>query len=114
MLRPAPELAARFVLVVVSPSGALSNFYCYLGRFNVPLSTILTACSNLASFATLPILLAISLPTIVPGWDVDIPFGELLSRLARFLLLPAAIGVTIRRLVPDLVTRYADLIRLLT
>ena len=56
-------------------------------------------------------LLAISLPSIVPGWAMDIPFGELMSRLARFLLLPAAIGVTIRRLVPDLVTRYADLIR---
>jgi BASS family bile acid:Na+ symporter len=111
VMRPAPELAAGFVLVAASPGGALSNFYCYLGRFNVPLSLMLTACSNLASFATLPILLAISLPTIVPGWDVDIPFGELMSRLARFLLLPAAIGVAMRRLVPDLVTRYADLIR---
>jgi predicted Na+-dependent transporter len=48
---------------------------------------------------------------IVPGWAVDIPFGELMSRLAGFLLLPAAIGVTIRRWVPGLVTRYADLIR---
>ena len=89
----------------------MSNFYCYRGRFNVSLSLMLTTCSNLASFATLPVLLAISLPTIVPGCDVDIPFGELMSRLARFLLLPAGIGVTIRRWVRDLVTRYADLIR---
>jgi BASS family bile acid:Na+ symporter len=111
VMRPAPELAAGFVLVAASPGGALSNFYCYLGRFNVPLSLMLTACSNLASFATLPVLLAISLPTIVPGWDVDIPLGELMSRLARFLLLPAVIGIAIRRLVPDLVTRCADLIR---
>ncbi|MGB5276746.1 MAG: bile acid:sodium symporter [Gammaproteobacteria bacterium] len=111
VMRPAPELAAGLVLVAASPGGALSNFYCYLGRLNVSLSLMLTACSNLASFAVLPALLAISLPSIVPGWDVDIPFGELMSRLARFLLLPAAIGVTIRRLVPDLVTRYADLIR---
>jgi predicted Na+-dependent transporter len=72
---------------------------------------MLTACSNLVSCATRPVLLAISLPAIVPDWEVDIPFGELMSRLARFVLLPAAIGVPLRRLVPDLVTRYADLIR---
>ena len=62
-------------------------------------------------FAVLPALLAISLPTIVPGWDVDIPLGELMSRLALFLLLPAGIGVAIRRFMPDLVTCPADLIR---
>jgi len=111
VMRPTPELAAGLVLVAASPGGALSNFYCYLGRLNVSLSLMLTMCSNLASFVVLPALLAITLPTIVPGWDVDIPFGELMSRLVRFLLLPAAIGVTIRRFVPDLVTRYADLIR---
>ncbi|MCP3880255.1 MAG: hypothetical protein GY701_17975 [Sulfitobacter sp.] len=111
VMRPAPEFAAGLVLVAASPGGALSNFYCYLGRFNVSLSLMLTTCSNLASFATLPVLLAISLPTIVPGWDVDIPFGELMSRLAGLLFLPAAIGVAIRWLMPDLVTRYADLIR---
>jgi BASS family bile acid:Na+ symporter len=70
----APELAADLVLVAASPGGALSNFYCHVGRPNVSLSLMLTACSHLASFAVLPALLVISLPTIVPGREVDIPF----------------------------------------
>jgi BASS family bile acid:Na+ symporter len=111
---PTPELAAGLILIAASPGGALSNFYCYLGRLNVPLSLMLTTCSNLVSFTTLPFLLLMLLPTVVPDWNLGIPIVELMSNLALLLLLPTMVGMMLRWLAPAIVIGHARLIRYLS
>lgn len=111
LVDPAPELAAGLLLVAACPGGALSNFYCYLGRLNVSLSVMLTTISSLLAFVVLPVLLAIAFPAIVPGWDVVVPVGELMTRLLLFLLLPIALGMAIRRFAPVLIDRHGGRIR---
>jgi BASS family bile acid:Na+ symporter len=111
VVRPAPELAAGMLLIASSPGGALSNFYIYVGRLNVPLSLMLTTCSNLLSFAVLPFLLVLLLPTAIPNWQIEIPIIDLMSSLALFLLLPTMIGITLRWLAPAIVKRHARPVR---
>lgn len=111
LFAPAPELAAGLILVAASPGGALSNFYCYLGRLNVSLSVMLTTLSTLASFVVLPVVLALSFPAIGGGAGIVIPVGEMMTRLLLFLLLPVGLGMLIRHLAPGWVARAASGLR---
>lgn len=108
---PAPELAAGLLLVAASPGGALSNFYCYLGRLNVSLSVMLTTLSTLVSFLVLPVVLLMALPMIGGDGAAAIPVGELMARLVLFLLLPVGAGMLIRHLAPEKVERSAARMR---
>ena len=108
---PAPELAAGLILVAACPGGALSNFYCYLGRLNVSLSVMLTTLSTLLSFAVLPVVLIVALPAIGPSAQAALPVGEMAARLVLFLLLPVGVGILIRHLAPERVERSATRLR---
>ena len=108
---PAPELAAGLILVAASPGGALSNFYCYLGRLNVSLSVMLTTLSTLASFAVLPVVLTLSFPVIAGNGETAIPVGDMMARLVLFLLLPVGVGMLIRHFAPQQVERHATRMR---
>jgi BASS family bile acid:Na+ symporter len=108
---PAPELAAGLILVAASPGGALSNFYCYLGRLNVSLSVMLTTLSTLISFATFPALLILVLPLIGAGAGTAIPFAEMMLRLVLFLLIPVGVGMLLRHLAPEGIERFATRLR---
>ncbi len=108
---PAPELAAGLILVAASPGGALSNFYCYLGRLNVSLSVMLTTLSTLASFAVLPVVLVLSLPVVAADGAANFPVAEMMARLVLFLLLPVGIGMLIQHRASQQVERYATRLR---
>lgn len=88
--RPAPDLAAGLVLVAACPGGALSNFYCYLGRLNVSLSVMMTATSNMLSFVALPTMLVITFPPLLN--DAAVPTGQLAWRLLLFLFNTDRLG----------------------
>jgi bile acid:Na+ symporter, BASS family len=111
--RPAPELAAGLILVAASPGGALSNFYCYLGRLDVSLSVMLTTLSTLVSFIVLPLalVLAPALPAVGPNGVAVVPVGEIMVRLIFFLLLPVGVGMVVRHFVPEWVERSASRLR---
>lgn len=110
-LNPLPELAAGLLLVSVCPGGALSNFYCHLGRLNVALSVMMTAVSSLLAFAAFPLILSIVFPIIGPVEETSIPLMELINRLFLMLLLPIGIGMTIRKYFRGLVEQRAILMR---
>jgi BASS family bile acid:Na+ symporter len=109
---PPLELAAGLILVAACPGGALSNFYCYLGRLCVSLSVVLTTLSTLLSLVTLPLVLLVALPFLGGNVDITIPVGRIALQLLVFLLLPIAVGMVIRRWLPDQVQRHAVRIRI--
>jgi BASS family bile acid:Na+ symporter len=111
LMGPVPELAAGLLLVAAYPGGALSNFYCHLGRLNVPLTVMLTAISSILSFAVLPFVLAVTYPATASSWEVAVPVRELSLQLCLFLLLPIGIGMMLRYYFPHLAERHAYLLR---
>ena len=113
MLHPSPELAAGLLLVVACPGGALSNYYCHLGRLNVALSVMMTAISSILAFVSLPLILALIFPLVVHVKETGIPVTELIYRLFLMLLLPIAVGMLLRKKLPGFVERHARVMRII-
>lgn len=111
LLQPSQELAAGLLLVSACPGGALSNFYCHLGRMNVTLSVMMTAVSSLLAFIALPIILSVVFPLVVSVQETEIPVSELIHRLFMMLLLPIGIGMLIRHFFPALVEGHTQSMR---
>jgi len=114
LLDPPQELAVGLLLVSACPGGALSNFYCYLGRLNVPLSVMLTALSTLLSFAALPFILELTVPAARSNSELAIPVLQLMQTLLLFLLLPIGVGMAMRYFFPGLVESNAVRMRTLS
>jgi bile acid:Na+ symporter, BASS family len=111
LLRPPPELAGGLLLVAASPGGALSNYYCLLGRLNVALSVTLTAFSGIAAVAIMPVALAVIAPIGLGLEAFSVPIAELALRLLLFLVLPVGVGMMLRQLWPAALERYDGAIR---
>lgn len=114
LLDPPQELAVGLLLVSACPGGALSNFYCYLGRLNVPLSVMLTAVSSLLSFAALPLVLELTLSTVSSNSDLVIPVPQLMRTLLLLLLLPLGVGMLMRHYFRGLAESYSLRMRALS
>jgi bile acid:Na+ symporter, BASS family len=111
LLRPPPELAGGLLLVAASPGGALSNYYCLLGRLNVALSVTLTVLSGIAAVAIMPLALAVMAPIALGLEAFGVPIAELALRLLLFLVLPVGAGMMLRQLWPAALERYDGAIR---
>lgn len=110
-----PEpLALGLVLAGACPGGTLSNVYTLVGRGNVALSVTLTAFSNAAAFATLPVGFALA-TSLAPetGGLVSVPAGRLLRDLALGMLAPLSAGLLARRCFLALWSRSAALLKTL-
>jgi len=105
LLQPPPVLAGGLLLVAVSPGGALSNYYCSLARLNVAFSVTLTTVSGFVALATMPLLFAAVVPAALGVQAFGVPIGDMTSRLLLFLLLPVAVGMSLRHLFPAAIER---------
>lgn len=102
-----PVQACGIVIVATAPIAALSNYYAMLARADVALAVTLTAVSSVLAVASMPI--AVVLLFNVLGLDAagfEPPFAKLLAQMVVGLLLPVALGMTLRRLAPLAVQRW--------
>jgi bile acid:Na+ symporter, BASS family len=111
LLNPPPALAGGLLLVAVSPGGVLSNYYCSVARLNVAFSITLTTVSGFVALAAMPLLFAAVVPAALGVEAFGVPVGEMTARLLLFLLLPVAVGMTLRHLFPAAIERGGRLLR---
>lgn len=111
LLNPPPALAGGLLLVAVSPGGVLSNYYCSVARLNVAFSITLTTVSGFVALAAMPLLFAAVVPAALGMEAFGVPVGEMTMRLLLFLLLPVAVGMTLRHLFPAAIERGGRLLR---
>ena len=109
---PPLEIAAGLLLISACPGGALSNFYCHLGKLNVAFSVLLTALSSVVGFLTIPIVLAVVFPMVISVQEINVPVMDLVLRLLLLLLLPVGIGMLIRHLMLGIIAQYATFMRI--
>lgn len=100
LLHLPPPLAVGLLLVSCCPGGAASNIVCLIGEADVSLSVVLTVFSTLTSVLAIPTLMK-----LLGGTIVDIQALPLLISTAQFVLLPLAVGLLLKRLLPGLVRR---------
>ena len=109
VLRPDSALLEPMILIAACPAGAISNYFCYLGRANVALSVSLTVSSNLLAIITIPLVLAIAFPG--ESMSLTIPPLRLAAGLGLFLLVPIGLGALLRHYFPRLVFRWSGMLR---
>lgn len=94
LLPPAGTIAAGATLLALSPGGEISNYYCYLGRCNVTLSSTITAAGTLVSLVTIPAWL-LAVPTL-PGLSYALSQAlviSILGQLSLLVVLPLGLGI---------------------
>ena len=94
-----PGIAVGLILVAAMPGGALSKFFAYFGRGNMALSISLTGVTTLLTLVTVPLMLQLLATQYIPG-DFAMPVEHVMTDVALCLLLPLAIGLTVRRWLP--------------
>lgn len=104
--------AAGMVLITAAPGGGISNVFTYLARANTALSVVLTATTSLFAVLTLPVLTSTGFDWLVgEGMEMEVPLLPMFAQLTLFVLLPIAIGMTVRARRPAFAERNAGRLR---
>jgi bile acid:Na+ symporter, BASS family len=111
LFRPSPEIAASLLLIAACPIGGISNTYSYLARASTALSVSLTALSCLAATVTMPAIgkafeMALQAPLLLSA-----PIHLIIRQLVLVLLLPVAIGMSVRHWAPERADRHSPALR---
>src|SRR6185436_14632120 len=111
LLRPAPEVEAVLLLLAACPTGGMANFHAYLARANTALSVTLTTFSCIAASGTLPALLWIYSRFSSTVAAFALPPVVLVTNVVGLLIVPALIGLGLRRRWPDAVARREKMLQ---
>ena len=89
-----PEtIALGILLMACMPGGTTSNIFTYFSKGNLALSVLMTVTSTVSGVILIPLILTIYAAAL----DIEIPREDIVKVLF-VLLVPVAIGMTIRRL----------------
>ena len=93
-----PELAVGLVLISVCPGGATSNLINFLVRNNVALTISLTATNSIITIFTIPLITQLALNVFLDqDAMIRLSFLESVGKIFLLTVLPAAIGILVRR-----------------
>lgn len=104
---PMPEeIGSGLLLLAVCPVGGISNAYSYLARASTALSVTLTAGSCVAAVVTMPLLTRVFELALGHPLGFRAPVGALAAQVLVLLVLPVALGMTIRERAPRFAARH--------
>ncbi|MCP4403938.1 MAG: hypothetical protein GY801_42360 [bacterium] len=106
-----PYIAAGILLIAACPGGTVSNYYTFLAQANTALSVSLTAVSCVMAFAIMPFVFAGMALFMEELGGIQVPAAAMMAELLKMLLLPILLGMTLRRLKPELKSRYDRLLK---
>lgn len=114
LLRLPPELAVGLMLLAASPGGATANIYSHLARGDVALNITLTAINSVLCLVTLPVILDLSMRFFLGAGQYVPPPVQKIIEVAAIIILPVAIGMTVRARAPRFAARMEKPIRVLS
>jgi len=101
-----PAIAVGLVIIAACPGGTTSNLFVLLARGNIALSIVLTVIASLVTILTLPLFTNIALQAYLgEEQDIVLPVWKTVAMLIGIVLLPVAMGMTIRSRAPELARR---------
>ena len=109
-----PALAVGLMLLAASPGGATANIYSHIARGDVALNITLTAINSVLCLLTLPIVLNLSLEYFLGSGQYVPPPTQKIVEVATLIIIPVAIGMTVRRFAPGFAERMEKPVRLLS
>lgn len=101
-----PPVTAGLILLTAGPAGALANLYAHLARANAALAVTLTALSCPIAVVVMPLLARWGFGFwLATDPTIAVPVGPMIGQLLFVLLLPVALGMTVRHCWPAWSTR---------
>ncbi|MBM7840788.1 BASS family bile acid:Na+ symporter [Alkalihalobacillus xiaoxiensis] len=97
LLQLPAELAAGLVLLGSVPGGTSSNVMVYLAKGNLPLSITMTSFSTLVAPLATPAILYV----LANQW-MPVQFWDMFTMIVQVIIVPVALGVTVKRFLPTL------------
>lgn len=95
-----PELAAGLVLVGACPGGTASNVMVYLSRGDVPVSVAMTSVSTMLAPLLTPLIVL-----LLAGQWLPVGVGDMFFSIVEVIIIPIALGILVRKLLPDTVEK---------
>lgn len=90
------------MVMLFCPSGTTSNVITYWAKGNSALTIFLTVLSGFITLLTLPLFAKAIAPFYFPSeTEFSLPFLDILLRILLIILLPAFVGLWMRRRYPD-------------
>ncbi len=107
-----PLMAVGMMLLAASPGGTTANLFSHLFRGDVALNISLTAINSVIAVVTLPIIVNLAVAYFQPGdMQVGMQFKKTLE-VFLIVLVPVAIGMTVRRFYPAFAKRMDKPVRI--
>ncbi|MGI6855996.1 bile acid:sodium symporter family protein [Mesorhizobium sp. 1B3] len=109
-----PALAVGMMLLAASPGGTSASLYSHLAGGDVALNIIVTAINSVLVVVTLPIIVNFSLVAFYgEGMVIPLQFSQILLFLG-LVVVPAIIGMVVRRGYPELADRMERPVKILS
>jgi BASS family bile acid:Na+ symporter len=106
------ELAVGLVLIAICPGGATSNLVNYMIRGNVALSLSITVVNGLITIFTIPLIAMLALEVFMhQEAHIQLSFIDAVGQIFMLTVLPASIGILIRRYRPSFAEKLEDPLR---
>ena len=103
-----PEIKVGLIILAASPGGATSGFLTYLWKGNVALSLSLTAVNSFLTLFSIPIVVNFGLRVYMGrSTDLHLPFWETVSHIFFITIIPATLGLLMRRYAPVFAERIS-------
>ena len=99
-----PSVALGVVVLLASPGGAMAAVFSHLAGGDVALNITATALNAVLAFVTMPLVIGFAVVRLGVGGAVTVPPDKVVQ-VALVVLLPAAVGMVLRRRLPLLVAR---------
>ena len=98
-----PEIKTGFIILAASPGGATAGLIAYLFRGNVALSLSITTVNSFLTLFTIPLVVNMGLNYFMgTHTDLHLPFWETVVQIFSITLIPATLGLLLRRYKPVL------------
>ena len=100
------DFALGIMILSCCPGGITSSVVTKLSRGDVALSISYTALASLVTAVTLPLVLSLTAPFLIPQQDVELSILPLSLKVFALATLPVVLGVSIRQWIPKLAVRW--------
>lgn len=108
-----PVIAAGAIILAACPGGVTSNAYVFSARADIALSIGLTVFASLITVFSIPFLTLFALNLHLGQSQIpDISAQQMIWTLARFTIVPVALGMTFRAWRPEWAIRLLEPLRI--
>jgi len=100
-------MAVGFMIIAACPTGTTSNILTYHARADVALALSFTAVAGVLAIFTVPLILSWSLSHFMGNaQQVQFPYGLVMGQIFMILGVPVALGMLLRKSLPDFTRRW--------